>query len=175
MSDSDEARRPPRGPVSPRGLIVASVAAFALSLAVAPWVFHTYDVVDCYLTWARASSGWRPWRIYLTDFKTNCDYPPLVPYLLTAAEAARRALAGNETGGLAIVLVKLPNLLAWLAAVPLCAWGLRERFGGAAARRAALLSALSLPMFVNAAAWGQFDALLTVLVMAAVVALLDDR
>ena len=162
------------GALSPRGLVLATATMLALGLLVAPRVYHNYDVVDCFLTWARASAGRRPWAIYLTDFKTNCDYPPVVPYLLTLVEAARRTLHAAETGALAIILVKLPNLIAYLAAVPLCALGLRRPFG-AAARDAALLAALSLPLFVNAAAWGQFDALLAVLVMAAVVALLHER
>ncbi|HEY2945862.1 MAG TPA: glycosyltransferase 87 family protein [Vicinamibacteria bacterium] len=147
----------------------------ALGLVLSPRVYHNYDVVDCFLTWARASAGRRPWDIYLTNFKTNCDYPPVVPYLLTLVEAARRMLHASETGATAIILVKLPNLFAYLAAVPLCALGLRRPFGDAAAREAALMAALSLPLFVNAAAWGQFDALLTVLVMASVVALLHER
>src|SRR2546422_5713792 len=149
---------------------ITTAAVLAMGLLLAPRVYHNYDVVDCFLTWARASAGQRPWAIYLTDFKTNCDYPPVVPYLLTLVEAARRMLHASETGALAIILVKLPNLIAYLAAVPLCALGLRRPFGEAAARVAALLAALSLPVFVNAAAWGQFDALLAVLVMAAGVA-----
>jgi hypothetical protein len=156
-------------------LLIGSAAVLVLGLLVAPRVYHNYDVVDCFLTWARASAGRRPWEIYLTEFKTDCDYPPVVPYLLTAVEAARRLLGASETGAAAIVLLKLPNLVAYLAAVPLCAIGLRRPFGAAHARTAALLSALSLPLFVNAAAWGQFDALLTVRVMAAIVALLNDR
>jgi hypothetical protein len=167
--------RGPLGAVSTGALALATAAMAALGLLVAPRVYHNYDVVDCFLTWARASGGRRPWDIYLTDFKTNCDYPPVVPYLLTLIEAARRALRAPEAGALAITLVKLPNLLAWLAAVPLCDRGLRRPFGDSMARGAALLSAVSLPLFVNAAAWGQFDALLAVLVMAAVVALLHDR
>ena len=163
------------GAVSPRVLVLATVAMAALGLVVVPRVYHNYDVVDCFLTWARASGGRRPWDIYLTDFKTNCDYPPVVPYLLTLIEAMRRAVRASETGAGAIVLLKLPNLLAYLASVPLCALGLRRPFGDAAARGAALLSALSLPLFVNAAAWGQFDAFLAVLVMAAIVALLHGR
>jgi len=163
------------GALAPRGLVLATGTMLALGLLLAPRVYHNYDVVDCFLTWARASAGRRPWAIYLTDFKTNCDYPPVVPYLLTLVEAARRTLHASDTGALAIILVKLPNLIAYLAAVPLCALGLRRPFGDAAARDAALLAALSLPLFVNAAAWGQFDALLAVLVMAAVIALLHER
>src|SRR5439155_23226871 len=136
------------GAVSPRVLVLATVAMAALGLVVVPRVYHNYDVVDCFLTWARASGGRRPWDIYLTDFKTNCDYPPVVPYLLTLIEAMRRAVRASETGAGAIVLLKLPNLLAYLASVPLCALGLRRPFGDAAARGAALLSALSLPLFL---------------------------
>jgi 4-amino-4-deoxy-L-arabinose transferase-like glycosyltransferase len=165
----------PMRALAPRFLVLATAAVLVMGLLLAPRVYHNYDVVDCFLTWARASAGRRPWAIYLTDFKTNCDYPPVVPYLLTLVEAARRMRHASETGALAIILVKLPNLIAYLAAVPLCALGLRRPFGEAAARAAALLAALSPPLFVNAAAWGQFDALLAVLVMAAVVALLHDR
>src|SRR2546430_5141427 len=151
--------RPSAVAVSPRGLVLTTATVLALGLLVAPRVYHNYDVVDCFLTWARASAGRRPWAIYLTDFKTNCDYPPVVPYLLTLVEAARRALHASETGALAIILVKLPNLIAYLAAVPLCALGLRRPFGDVAARAAALLAALSLPLFVNPAARGQVAAL----------------
>jgi len=63
-----------------------------LGLGVAPRVFHHYDVVECFLPWSRASEGVRPWDVYTPGAGADdCDYPPLVPYLLTAAEAGRRA------------------------------------------------------------------------------------
>jgi glycosyl transferase family 87 len=155
---------------------LAAAAALAAALVVAPRVLHHYDVVDCFLNWARASRGRQPWAIYLTHFDTDdCDYPPVVPYLLTVIERARLALGAGETAGTAIVLLKLPSILAWLAHVPLCAWGLRRPFGARAARLAAVLAALSPVLFVNAAAWGQFDALVSLCVVAAIVALLNDR
>src|SRR5687768_14090107 len=163
---------PPEGGFSPG---VAAAVMLVLGAAVAPLVFHHYDVVDCFLTWARASGGSRPWAIYLTDFRTDCDYPPVVPYLLTVIERARRAFGAAEEGGWAVLLVKAPNLIAAAAHAPLCALGLRGVLGRAPARRAALLLALSPALFVNAALWGQFDALLSLLVMAAAVALLHDR
>ena len=162
----------PEGGVSP-GVVAAAV--LALGAAVAPLVFHHYDVVDCFLTWARASGGWRPWAIYLTDFRTDCDYPPVVPYLLTAVERARLAIGAAEAGGAAVLLLKAPNLIAAAAHAPLCALGLRGVMGHAPARRVALLLALSPVLFVNAALWGQFDALLSLWVMAAAIALLHDR
>lgn len=169
----------PRAPSEPLPLAtlwLAVAGAFVVSLLVAPLVFHHYDVVDCFLNWARASRGRQPWAIYLTHFDTDdCDYPPVVPYLLTLIERLRLAVNAGPTSGAAIVFLKLPNIAAWLAHVPLCAIGLRRPFGARAARIAALLVALSPPLFVNAAAWGQFDALLSLFVVAAIVAALDGR
>jgi hypothetical protein len=99
----------------------------------------------------------------------------VVPYLLTAVEGVRLSLRAAEAGGIAVLLVKLPNLVAAAAHGPLAAAGLARVFGDAAARRAAVFLALSPALFVNAALWGQFDALLSALVLAAVLALLHDR
>jgi hypothetical protein len=168
--------RPAAAPLPAALPWLAAALALGTGLWVAPRVFHHYDVVDCFLNWARASGGRRPWAIYLTHFSTDdCDYPPLVPYLLTLVERARLALHAPPTGGAAVVLLKLPSILAWLAHVPLCAIGLRRPFGLRAARLAAVLVALSPPLFVNAAAWGQFDALLSLCVVASLVALLRGR
>jgi len=163
-------------PLPLAALWVAAAGALVLALFVAPLVYHSYDVVDCFLNWARASRGREPWAIYLTHFDTDdCDYPPVVPYLLTLVERARLAAGAGPTSGAAIILLKLPNILAWLAHVPLCAFGLRRPLGARAARLAALLVAVSPPLFVNAAAWGQFDALLSLCVVAAIVAALNGR
>jgi hypothetical protein len=158
-----------------RAAVLPSLVALALGAAAAPLVFHQYDVVDCFLTWARASAGLRPWAIYLADFKTDCDYPPVVPYLLTAVERIRLALGAAEAGGIAVLLVKLPNLLAAAAHGPLAAAGLARVLGDEAARRVGILLAVSPALFVNAALWGQFDALLSALLLAAVIAQLHDR
>jgi hypothetical protein len=144
-------------------------------ILLAPLVFHHYDVVDCFLAWSRASLGTRPWQIYIAEFPDDCDYPPVVPYLLTLVEAARRAAGAPEAGALAVTLLKLPNLLATAALAWLCLAGLRRPFGARAAAAAALATALSAPLFVNAALWGQFDALLSLLLAAGVVSLLHRR
>jgi hypothetical protein len=154
---------------------LAAAGMLALGAAVAPFVFHHYDVVDCFLTWARASGGARPWAIYLTHFRTDCDYPPVVPYLLTLVEKLRRVMGAEEVGGASVLLLKAPSLLAAAAHAPLCALGLRGILGRGPSRRVAMLLALSPALFVNAALWGQFDALLSLLVMAAAIALLHDR
>ena len=154
---------------------VSAGAVLLIGLLAAPFVFHHYDVVDCFLTWARASGGRRPWDIYLTRFRTDCDYPPVVPFLLTAVERMRLWVGAGEVSGAAIVLVKLPNMLAAAAHAPLAEAGLRRAYGTDAARRVGMLLALSPVLFVNAALWGQFDTLLSFFLLAAMVALLHER
>jgi 4-amino-4-deoxy-L-arabinose transferase-like glycosyltransferase len=153
--------------------IAASV--LGLALVAAPLVHHQYDVVDCFLAWSRASEGSRPWAVYTPGAGADdCDYPPLVPYWLTLVEAARRAASAPDVGVLTLTLLKLPNLLAAFAGVPLCLLGLRAPFGETAARFAAAAYAISPALFVNGL-WGQFDALLAFFVLAALLAALHDR
>jgi hypothetical protein len=156
--------------------ILLAAVVFALGLLVATRVYHQYDVVDCFLAWARASGGLRPWDVYTPGAGAdNCDYPPLVPYLLTLGEALRLAAGAPAVGALAILLLKLPSLVAHALAVPLVVRGLARPLGAPAARQAAILCAVCPAFFVNGALWGQFDVLLTLFLMAAVVALLLDR
>lgn len=152
-----------------------AAAVLVLALAAAPLVHHQYDVVDCFLAWSRASEGSRPWAVYTPGAGADdCDYPPLVPYWLTLVEAGRRAAGAPEVGVLTLLLLKLPNLLAAFAGVPLCLLGLRAPFGEPAARLSATAYALSPALFVNGL-WGQFDALIALFVLAALVATLHDR
>ena len=162
--------------VRPSLPILLAVVVFALGLVVAARVYHQYDVVDCFLAWARASGGLRPWDVYTPGAGAdNCDYPPFVPYLLTLVEALRLAAGAPAVGALAILLLKLPSLVAHAAAVPLALRGLARPLGAPGARLSAILIALCPAFFVNGALWGQFDVLLTLFLMAAVVALLLDR
>jgi 4-amino-4-deoxy-L-arabinose transferase-like glycosyltransferase len=162
---------------APPERIPYAIAALFLGLGLlsASFAYHQYDVVDCFLAWSRASGGTSPAAVYTPGAGADdCDYPPLVPYWLTVVEAARRATGAPPVGFLTLALLKLPNLLAAVAGVPLCLRGLREVFGAAAARGAAVLFASSPAFFVNGL-WGQFDVLLAVLVLAAFVAVINDR
>ncbi len=146
------------------------VVVFALCLLVAPLIWFPFDVESCWLPWSRASGGVAPWRIYST--RPDCNYPPLVLYLLTAQEAIRRLLHAGEMGNLSVVLTKLPNIAAHLAGALAGYFLLRRDHGETYARRFALLYALSLPLFVNAALWGQADALLALPMVCAVLFLM---
>ena len=147
-------------------------AVCLLFLLCVPWVYYASDM-NAWLDWARASEGVSPWRIYRVV--SDCNYPPFVLYLLTLAEAARRGLHAAEVGPVSVTLVKIPSLLACAMGVPLCRRGLRGLTGPAYARAAAAAYGLSLPLWFNAAVWGQCDALLSLALTAAAVALLRDR
>ncbi len=153
-----------------------ALVVFVLGLLVAPHVYHQYDVVDCFLAWARATGGARPWDVYTPGVGADdCDYPPLVPYFLAAAEGARLLARAPAVSALALLLLKLPSLVAHLLLVPTALAGLLGLGDDRAARGTALLLALSPALFVNAALWGQFDVLLTLFMLAALLALLREQ
>ena len=122
---------------------------------------------------ARATAGRRPWAVYAAGL--DCNYPPVIPYWLTAVAAVVRAAHAPPLGRLAVELVKLPNVLAWAAGAVACDRGLRSAFGPRAARAAAVAYAACLPVAFNAAVWGQWEAVVSLAMVGAVVALLDGR
>ncbi|MBC7808573.1 MAG: DUF2029 domain-containing protein [Akkermansiaceae bacterium] len=151
---------------APNPFALATVVFFVCLIA-APLIWFPFDVESCWLPWSRASEGVAPWRIYST--RADCNYPPFVLVLLTIQEAVRRLLHAQETGVLSIILTKWPNITAHLAGALAGYTLLRGNYGETYARRFALLYALSLPLFVNAALWGQADALLALPMVCAVI------
>ena len=144
---------------------------FALGLLVAPLLAFTSDFTVFWLPWAAATEGHAPWRAY----GVGANYPPLVLYLLTAAEAVRLQLGAAADGKMMLVAVKLPNLIAHALCGLLAYRGLRGDLGERSARLVGILLACSPVLFFNAAVWGQYDALLTLAIVAIVVALFHDR
>src|SRR5262245_32000537 len=165
-------------PEAPRRSLPLWIAlgVFVLGLFAAPHVYHQYDVVDCFLAWAQATGGARPWDAYTPGAGADdCDYPPLVPYFLAATEGARLLAATPLLSPLTILLLKLPSLVAHLLLVPTALAGLVGLGDDLAARHAALFLAASPALFVNGALWGQFDVLLTLFMVASLLALLRDQ
>jgi Predicted integral membrane protein len=157
---------------------LALTVLVAASLLVAATVFYPYDTLMCWLPWAEASGGWRPWAIYAkepSEYYPVCNYPPFFLYILTLIERLRLILNAPSGGLLAVCLVKLFVIAAHAAGVLVVYFGMCRPFGGKTARRAALLYALSLPLFVNGAMWGQADTVLLLAMVSALVALAADR
>jgi hypothetical protein len=152
-----------------------AAAAVGLSVLLTPLFCYDFDVYGCWLTWARASGGTRPWAIYAAHLQYPCNYPPALLYLWTATEAVCRAVPWFRHRLPVLELVKLPNILAWAAGVAVCQRGLRRAWGDGPARAAAAAYALSLPLLFDAAIWGQYDAILCLAMVIAIVAMVDGR
>ncbi len=166
-SNQDRIAAKPRG-VAPAWIAVLAFLLLA-GLSVAPFVSEEADMAGYTLPWVHATGGVKPWMPY---DRPEMSYPPFMMCVWTAVAAVGRVLHVAPWGKAAIFLVKLPNLLAYALGSILCAACLR-RFTDA--RRVALAYALCLPVWFNAAVWGQCDAMLALAVVALVIALLNDR
>jgi Gpi18-like mannosyltransferase len=150
-----------------------AVAVVFLGLVFAPFMYHIYDVKGCWLVWADWSGGTSPWNIY--KLQPDCNYPPFALYLFTLEQRLIMLTHASQFGRLAVTLIKIPNILADAGGVVVCWYGLQKTFGIFFARWTAIAYALCLPVFFNAAIWGQYDALLSFAMIAAIVAALHDR
>jgi hypothetical protein len=173
-------RRPPLPELRPFHLLVAALCVLAAGFYVAPQVCFLADFRGYWLRWAQSTGGTEPWQVYLRRFPSEvgpapANYPPFVPYLLTLAEAVRRANGTDLMGGQMLVYVKLPFLLAQVVGGAVCLWGLAPVVGRRRASWAALAYLLCPALFVNAAVWGQADTLLALAVTAVLAALVRDR
>ncbi len=144
----------------------------AVGLIVAPLFKNEFDM-QTWWNWAGASDGARPWQIYLR--RPDCDYPPFVLYILTVLQAILKAFAWQTDSGAAFVLLKIPGLIAFAATPLLVRMWVRPVIGEAMASATACVCALCAPVWFNAAVWGQWDALLSLAMMAAVIALWRER
>lgn len=161
---------PSRLSISLAAQVLAAVFCVACVLAT-PWLYFPGDLRD-YAAWARATDGVHPWNVYRAS---SSNYPPLLLYLLTAVEALRRLLHAAPLGAITVTLLKLPSLAACALGIPLCRSGLAHVFGEQRAREIAVGWALCTPLWYNAAVWGQSDALLSLGLIATLVALLNQR
>ena len=150
--------------------------AFLLLVAsaiVAPLIYFRADMEMCSLPWAHASGGSRPWDMYTGC--ANCNYPPVLLYMITLAERVRMMLHGEPNGRLMVALVKWGAIASDVAGVLICYYGLQKPFGRRASLAAAGAFALAVPLWFNSAVWGQFDVVLGVAILLAVVAALHQK
>ena len=141
------------------------LAAFALRMAVAALV-PGYDVdIGCFRAWGIKMAESGPAGFYPPEDPFSfCDYPPGYMWVLWLV-----GLAGKLLGtGLTEFMVKLPPVAADLV---ICAMLYREgkkHIPDAAALAVSLLYAFNPLTIAAGAAWGQADALMTLLLMLAV-------
>ena len=155
--------------ITPRTtLVLIAIAVAVVSLAVAPYCAFRPDMRDYWIPWQVATKGLKPWNAYALP---KCNYPPLILYVLSLVEGVRYLLDVSWKAPTNRLLMKLPNIAAHLIGAA-CLYGAFVRTHGT--RKAALLAGgwlLSLNLFVNAALWAQWDVILALLLLLALLAL----
>ncbi len=153
-------------------LLIAFAAALCLvCLACTPVTYYFADVLR-FANWAQATHGTTPWLAYT---QPDCNYPAIPLYILTITEKLRLAAHAPRLGALELTLLKLPNILSILGGMAVCYYGLRNKLGQAYAQYAAASYGLLVALWFNGTVWGQYDPILCLGMVAAVVALVNDR
>ncbi|NJP07339.1 MAG: hypothetical protein HC837_17810 [Chloroflexaceae bacterium] len=166
-----------RHPVPPEPVITLSPAKqdvawlagvlLAALLIRLPWLAAADPVGDMELA-AR-----RMWLLHMQGlagaYLLDGDYMPLRLYLLAGLSQLVLPLGSDFHAPLPAItkiLIKLPGLLADLLTITLLFWYSRRRVDACRAAMIAALYALSPPVWINVAWWGQVDALLMVFLAA---------
>lgn len=161
----------PRNFLTP--FIVLAVFAFALRVFIAMRSPGYVTDVSTFKAWAHnaASGGLR----HFYDGQQFADYPPAYIYVLWFLGKLQAAfqIAWESKG--ALLLIKLPALLADIALGWLIFREGAKRIGGAAGFGLAALYLLNPAVLVNSAGWGQIDALFTLVLVLALLFLVQNR
>jgi Gpi18-like mannosyltransferase len=155
-----------------RWFALTALSVVIAGTALSPWIFEQADMSGCWLPWARATKGYLPWNAYTL---ATCNYPPFMLYVLTVVEAVVRLTSRSPWGAAAVTLVKLPSIIACVGGAYACFAGLRRIAGENPATSIAFLYLLCPPLLFNAVLWGQFDAILCLAMVTAIIALMNDR
>jgi len=147
-------------------LAVILVLILVAKVLIAPLYSYRVDL-GTYAAWASRLAQLGPANFYASGY--FADYPPGYMYALWAVGGAVKALGIAWSSATAIILLKLPALLADFA----IAWltYIRLRPGGKSlAWGAALAFALNPALILNSAVWGQTDSILSLLLLLAFLA-----
>jgi hypothetical protein len=99
----------------------------------------------------------------------------MIQYVLTLVRRVEIWAQLPVDGVIGVVAVKLPCILAYALGAWLCAAGLKSVWGMRVARGAATAYALCMPVWYDAAVWGQWDSILCLALIAAAIAAVRDR
>ena len=158
-------------PAAVWGLLLAALALRVWLAIASPGLPND---IGAFAAWARHAASHALFWSY-SDPALFLDYPPGYLYVLFLIGRLSSAL-GLQTGGEAfLVLLKLPALLAEAGIAWLLFQAARARWGLRGAAAIALLFLLSPAVLINAAAWGQVDAVLTLAIVASLMLLVTRR
>lgn len=139
-----------------------------LRIAAAPWISgHPFDI-NLFKSWASSAANG------LTGFYTNgsSDYPPFYVYVLYLVGKLASTAAMNSYFTL---LIKLPSILADVATAYLLYRVASKRMSFEISLLIAAFYTFNPAVFINSTFWGQVDSFFTLLVVAALVLLSENK
>lgn len=148
-------------------------AALAVRLVTALFIRGFDTDINCFLSWSQRVFTVGPVGFYAPD--VFCDYPPGYMYVLWLSGAMRALLGQMDSGSGAVLLIKLPNIAADIAACFMLHRFIGRRGMGRSALMCAALYALNPAVILDSAGWGQTDGLLSLLIVGTLVLAADKK
>ncbi|MET3207347.1 UNVERIFIED_CONTAM: Gpi18-like mannosyltransferase [Paenibacillus sp. PvR008] len=152
-----------------RGLMLWTVlgVGFFLRMAIAPWISGHMDLM-LFRNWATTAAD------SLAGFYKNgsSDYPPFYIYILYVIGKIGSTDAFSPYMS---VLLRLPNILADIATAYMLYRLASKRVGFGISIGLALFYVFNPAVFINSTFWGQVDSFFTLLIVAMVVLLVENR
>ena len=136
--------------------------ALIIRLAVSLRVPGYNTDINCFTAWSERMFAMGPFKFYAPDY--FCDYPPGYMLLLWPVGLIRKLFNLSTAGAVYRMILKLLPMLADVAGAWLIYRVARKRMAEGLALTLAALYALNPAAICNSAAWGQIDALLTLLI-----------
>ena len=146
-----------------RYLAFGLAAAFILRAFIAMRIRGYNTDVNCFHAWSERMLAMGPLHFYSPDY--FCDYPPGYMLLLLPAAFFRNLLDLSAESSVYILILKMLPILCDIAGAWLVFRVLNKKCSVRMALLMAMLYAFNPAAIANSAAWGQIDAVLTLLVV----------
>ncbi|MBR6766448.1 MAG: phospholipid carrier-dependent glycosyltransferase [Clostridia bacterium] len=144
-------------------LAVGLISAFIVRIVIAMRVRGYNTDINCFHAWSERMLAMGPFKFYSPDY--FCDYPPGYMLMLLPAALLRSLFNLTAESPVYLAILKMLPILCDIAGAWLVFHVLRKKCGGRSALFMAMLYAFNPAAIANCAAWGQIDAVLTLLIV----------
>lgn len=146
-----------------RWLLLGLIAAFVLRIVLAMRIRGYNTDINCFHAWSERMLAMGPLKFYSPDY--FCDYPPGYMLLLLPVALIRNILHLSAESPIYWALLKMMPIVCDLIGACVVYCVLQKKLPQRTALLMSLLYAFNPAAIVNSAAWGQIDAVLTLLIV----------
>ena len=149
------------------------LAALVVRLILAARIRGYNTDIACFEAWSERMASVGPLNFYAEDY--FCDYPPGYMLLLAPIALLRQVFGFAYDSTAHVVLIKLIPILCDLLGAMVVYRFCEKRLGNRAALLLCAFYAFNPAVFVDSAAWGQIDSVLTLLVVVCALRMAEGR